>query len=97
MSLIYALLSSKKRLLYIKALEVIGNAVNQYLIRPQLSTKIMSDLEREIIDACKTMFPRTPALSSFFYLGQTMYQRMRGTSLPEQLNDKNDRSLCCWA
>jgi len=44
-------------------------AVEQNDTDPCLPTKIMSDFELAIINACKQVFPYVPASGWFFYLG----------------------------
>lgn len=91
--LVYALLSSKKKSIYIEALEVISNAVNQYRIDPCIPSKIMADFEVGIINACKTVFPAVPVSGCFFHLCQSIYRRVQGEGLQAAYNDENDRSL----
>jgi len=91
--LVYCLLSGKQKALYIEALEAVDRAVQQYRIDPCTPTKIMSDFEIAITNACKRVFPGTAVSGCFFHLGQSIYRKVQEVGLQVQYNDRNDRSI----
>lgn len=90
---VYAFLSGKKTALYKEVLEVVRDAVNRYNIDPCLPTKIMTDFEVAIINACREVFPNIPQSGCNFHLGQIVYRRVQESGLQEQYRDPCDRSI----
>ncbi len=58
--LVYAILLGKKTELYKEVLEVVKDAVEQFHLASFAPTKIMSDFELAIINACIEVLPGVP-------------------------------------
>ncbi len=74
--LVHTFLSGKKTELYKELLEVVKDAVERFHIAPCAPTKIMSDFELEIINACAEIFPGVPSSGCYFHLGLIIYRRV---------------------
>lgn len=93
MPLVYAFLSGKKMELYKEVLEVVRDTVNRFNINPCVPTKIMSDFELAIINACKEVFPNIPVSGCYFHLGQIIYRRIQDAGLQQRYRDPLDRTI----
>jgi hypothetical protein len=88
--LVYALLSGKTQAMYTEVLEVVRDAVAKFRVAPCTPTKIMSDFEVAIINACRDVFPQVPVSACYFHLGQIVYQRIQDAGLQVQYRDPDD-------
>ncbi len=79
--LVYAFLPGKKTECYEEVLEVVKDAVEGFHVAPCALTKIMSDFELVIINACTEVFPGVPLSGCYFHLGQIIYRRVKGNGL----------------
>ena len=91
--LVYALLTGKTQAAYKEVLEVVRDAVARFNVTRCTPTKIMSDFEIAIINACREVFPAVPISGCYFHLGQIIYRRVQSAGLQEKYRDKEDRSI----
>ncbi len=89
----YAFPSGKKTELYKEVLEVVKDAVEIFNIAPCAPSKIMSDFELAILNACREVFTGVPLSGYYFHLGQIIYRRVQGDGLEEQYRDPLNRTV----
>lgn len=91
--LVYALLSGKSEDLYAEVMEVVRDAVLRFRVHPCTPTKIMTDFETAIINACRNVFPLIPVSCCYFHLGQIIYRRIQDAGLQVKYRDPDDRTI----
>ncbi len=91
--LVYALLEGKHEEEYVRALQVVRDAVNRFRIQPCTPLKIMSDFEKAILNACNEIFPAVPTTGCFFHLGQAIYRKVQEVGLQQRYNDDEDDTI----
>ncbi len=84
--LVYSFLSGKKIELYKEVLEVVKDAVERFHTAPCAPTKIMSDFELAIINACTEVFLGVPLLGCYLDVGEIIYSRVQGNGLSTKIH-----------
>ncbi|XP_077293714.1 uncharacterized protein LOC143916466 [Arctopsyche grandis] len=87
--MVYILMTSKSQEAYVKAFEEIRNFAtgNGATLAPQL---IISNLEREAIDATETVFPGVENKVCFYHFEQCMWHKIKSSGLEVQYNSDLD-------
>ena len=93
MPLVYALLTRKTSDQYVKVLQAMKAAVDEYHVPVYMPTRFMSDFEKGIHNACAEVYPNVNIKCCFFHLGQSLYRRIQETGLQVQYRDENDRRI----
>jgi len=89
---VYALLSSKETVQYTAVLRAVQSSFNELRIVCEPS-KIMTDFEKAIINACEEVYPNSPLSCCFFHFSQSIYRQIQSAGLQAAYNDPDDRSL----
>ena len=90
---VYALLSHKTQAQYRVVLEVVKAAVEDFRVQQCVPTKIMSDFELGILNACAEVYPNVPTAACFFHLGQSAYRRIQREGLQVAYTNQDDRTV----
>lgn len=88
-----AFLSSKETTQYEIVLKAIQDAAKEFRIRNCIPSKIISDFEKAIINACDHVFPDVPLVGCFFHLSQNLRRKMNKTGVEELYRDPKNEKL----
>lgn len=91
--LVYALLSSKEQVQYTAVLRAVKDAAATYRIANFGPSKIMTDFEKGILNACNEVFPTVPVSCCFFHLKQNVYKKIQSVGLQCAYNDPTDETI----
>ena len=91
--LVYALLESKAEKAYSKVIEETLLSAEEWGIRANQPSSVMTDLEMGIINAVKQHLPPESIRLCLFHLCQSVYRKIQTEGLQEQYGDKDDTSL----
>lgn len=92
--MVYAFLSHKTEAQYTQVLEAVRAAVTEFNVPGQcVPQRIMSDFEKGILNACKTVYPQAQVRACFFHLGQSVFARIQQEGLQCAYNNKDDRRI----
>ena len=88
--LVYALLSSKAQALYKEVLQAVRDVVTQFNIADCVPSRIITNFELGIINACKGVYPSVPTSCCYFHLSQSIYRRVQEAGVQVAYNDRDD-------